>query len=152
MRCKLLAACLMLGAWVAPARAQTFPTPDYIHELIFSPQPPQPLPDTKGFHDYVVDGKLRLSLQDAMLLLLEHSTEVHIDRLAVTDAEFNVVRAFANFDPAFTSSFNTDRSKYPTDSQLQGAPTLSDLEQQTTFGYTQTLQTGTNFNVRSERG
>ena len=147
MRCKLLAACLMLGAWVSPARAQTFPMPNYFHELIFSPQPPQPLPDTKSFRNYVVDGKLRLSLQDALLLLLEHNTQVHIDRLAVTDAEFNVLRAFANFDPAFTSSFNTDRSKYPTDSQLQGAPTLSDLEQQTTFGYTQTLQTGTNFNI-----
>ena len=147
MRCKLLAACLLLGAWVAPARAQTFPMPNYFHEQIFSPQPPQPLPDTKGFRDYIVGGKLRLSLQDALLLLLEHNTEVHIDRLAVSDAEFNVVRAFANFDPAFTSSFNTDRSKYPTDSQLQGAPTLSDLEQQTTLSYTQTLQTGTNFNV-----
>jgi outer membrane protein TolC len=147
MRSKLLAACLVLGAWVAPARAQTFPMPNYFHEMIFSPQPPQLLPDTKGFHDYIVEGKLRLSLQDAMLLLLEHNTEMHIDRLAVTDAQFNLVRAFANFDPALTSSFNTDRSKYPTDSQLQGAPTLSDLEQQTTFGYTQTLQTGTNFNI-----
>ncbi len=147
MRCKLLAACLVLSAWVAPARAQTFPLPNYFHEQIFSPQPPQPLPDTKSFRNYVVDGKLRLSLQDALLLLLEHSTEVHIDRLAVTDAEFNVERQFANFDPAFTSSFNTDRSKYPTDSQLQGAPTLSDLEQQTTLSYTQTLQTGTNFNI-----
>jgi outer membrane protein TolC len=147
MRSKLLAACLVLGAWVAPAHAQTFPMPNYFHEMIFSPQPPQPLPDTKGFHDYIVEGKLRLSLQDAMLLLLEHNTEMHIDRLAVTDAQFNLVRAFANFDPALTSSFNTDRSKYPTDSQLQGAPTLSDLEQQTAFGYAQTLQTGTNFNI-----
>ncbi len=147
MRCKLLAACLVISVWVAPARAQTFPMPSYFHEQIFSPPPPRPLPDTKSFRDYVVDGKLRLSLQDAILLLLEHNTEVHIDRLALTDAEYNVVRAFANFDPALTSSFNTDRSKYPTDSQLQGAPTLSDLEQQTTFGYTQTLQTGTNFNI-----
>ena len=147
MRCKLLAACLILGAGVAPARAQTFPMPDYFHELIFSPQPAQPLPDTKGFRDYLVDGKLRLSLQDAMLLLLEHSTEVHIDRLAVTDAEFNVQRALAVFDPELASTFNAERSITSTDSQLQGAPTLSDLEQQTTFGYTQTLQTGTNFNI-----
>src|SRR5208282_5951982 len=147
MRCKFLAACLFLGAWVAPARAQTFPMPNYFRDLIFSPQTPQPLPDTKGFRDYLVDGKLRLSLQDAMLLLLEHSTEVHIDRLAVTDAEFNVQRALAVFDPALASTFNTERSITSTDSQLQGAPTLSDLEQQTTFGYTQTLQTGTNFNI-----
>ena len=147
MRCKLLAACLILGAWVAPARAQTIPMPNYFHELVFSPQPPQPLPDTKTFHDYVVDGKLRLSLQDAMLLLLEHNTEVHINRLSVTDAEFNVVRAFANFDPSLFSSFNTDRAKSSTSSQLQGASVLSDLEQQTAFGYNQMLQTGTNINI-----
>jgi outer membrane protein TolC len=121
--------------------------PNYMHELVFSPQLPQPLPDTRSFRDYVVDGKLRLSLREAMLLLLEHSSEVHIDRLNVTDAEYNVMRAFANFDPALTSSFNTDRSTTPTTNQLAGASTLSDLEQQTSFAYTQTLQTGTNFNI-----
>jgi len=147
MRCKLLAACMILGAWVVPACGQTFPKPNYFRELIFSPQSPQPLPDTKGFRDYIVDGKLRLSLQDAMLLLLEHNTDVHIDRLAMTDAEFNVERAFTNFDPALTSSFYTDRTKSATYTQLQGAPTLSDLEQQTTFGYSQMLQTGTDFKI-----
>jgi outer membrane protein len=147
MRCKLLAVCLVLGAWVAPAGAQTFPLPNYFHELISPPQSPQGLPDARGFRDYVVDGKLRLSLQDALLLLLEHSTEVHINRLAVTDAEYNVERTFANFDPALTSTFATDRTKSPTASQLQGAPTLSDLEQTTTVGYTQMLQTGTNFTI-----
>jgi outer membrane protein len=147
MRLKLLVACLIFSAGVAPARAQTFPRPGYFHELTTSPQPPQPLPDTKSFHDYIVNGKLRLSLQDAMTLLLEHNSAVHVDRLAVTNAEFNIERALAPFDPEFASSFNTDRSKAPTATQLAGAPTLSDLEQQTTFSYTQTLQTGTNFDV-----
>ena len=147
MRCKFLAACLILGAWAAPARAQTFPMPGYFHEQVFAPQPPQPLPDTKSFRDYIVDGKLRLSLRDAMLLLLEHSSEVHIDRLAVTDAEFNVERAFANFDPLMLSSFVAQRALTPSESQLQGAPTVSQLGQTATFNYYQTLSTGTNLNV-----
>jgi len=147
MRCQLLAACLILGVWAAVAGAQTFPTPGYFHEMVFAPHPPQPLPATKDFHDYVVDGKLRLTLQDAVLLLLEHNTEVHIDRLALTDAEYNVVRAFASFDPAAISSFNANRSITPTYSQLQGAVTLSALNQLANFGYTQTFQMGTNFNV-----
>ena len=113
MRCKFLAACLIFSAWVPFARAQTFPMPSYFHEQIHSPQPPQPLPDTRSFRDYIVDGKLRLSLHDAMLLLLEHNTEVHIDRLAVTDAEFDVERALATFDPAFTSSSNWSARKNP---------------------------------------
>jgi len=134
MRCQLLAACLILGVWAAVAGAQTFPTPGYFHEMVFAPHPPQPLPATKDFHDYVVDGKLRLTLQDAVLLLLEHNTEVHIDRLALTDAEYNVVRAFASFDPAAISSFNANRSITPTYSQLQGAVTLSALNQLANFG------------------
>jgi outer membrane protein TolC len=120
---------------------------NYFHEQIFSPRPPQPLPDTRSFRDYVVDGKLRLSLRDAMLLLLEHSSEVHVDRLAVTDAEYNVMRTFANFDPMMLSSFAAQRSINPTESQLQGAPTVSQLGQTATFNYYQTLSTGTNLNV-----
>ncbi len=147
MRLKLLAACLIFSAGVSSVRAQTFPLPGYFHELSAAPQPPQPLPDTKSFRNYVVDGKLRLSLQDAMALLLEHNSNVHFERLNVTNAEYNVERQFAPFDPSLTSSFNTDRSKEPTASQLQGASTLSDLEQQTAFNYSQTLQTGTNFSV-----
>ena len=147
MRLKLLVACLIFSAGVSSVRAQTFPLPGYFHELSAAPQPPQPLPDAKSFRNYVVDGKLRLSLQDAMVLLLEHNSNVHMERLNVTNAEYNVERQFAPFDPSLTSSFNTDRSKAPTATQLAGAPTLSDLEQQTAFSYSQMLQTGTNFSV-----
>lgn len=147
MRRTLLAAFLIFIAGLAPARAQTFPTSAYFHELAGSPPPPQPLPDTQSFHDYIVDGKLRLSLPDAMMLLLEHNSAVHIDRLALTSAEFNIESARAPFDPLFTSNFNTERSKSATYSQLQGAPTLSDLEQQTAFGYTQLFPTGTLLNI-----
>lgn len=147
MRCKLLAACLMVIAWAAPAHAQTFPTPSYLREQIYSPRPPAPLPDPKTFRDYVTDGKLRLSLRDAMLILLEHSSEVHIDRLAVNAAEFNLVGAFANFDPMMFSTFNATRTITPTDSQLQGATTLSTLSQAAVFNYSQTVSTGTNINV-----
>jgi len=147
MRHRLLAACLTIIVGAVPSRAQTFPTPGYFREMVVAPRPPQPLPDTTSFREYIVGGKLRLSLRDAMLLLLEHNTEVHIGRLAVSDAEYNVVRTFANFDPAVASSFNALRSTTPTDSQLQGAPTLSSLGQQLQSAYTQTFQTGTNLNI-----
>ncbi len=137
----------MVIAWAAPAHAQTFPTPSYLREQIYSPRPPAPLPDPKTFRDYVTDGKLRLSLRDAMLILLEHSSEVHIDRLAVNAAEFNLVGAFANFDPMMFSTFNATRTITPTDSQLQGATTLSTLSQAAVFNYSQTVSTGTNINV-----
>lgn len=147
MRRHLFAACLILAACAAAAPAQTFPMPNYFREFVYAPKPPLQLPDPKTFRDYVVDGKLRLTLRDAMLVLLEHSSEVHIDRLAVSDAEFNVERAFANFDPMMVSSFSTQRSITPTDSQLQGATTLSDLTQTTAINYTQTVSTGANINI-----
>jgi outer membrane protein TolC len=120
--------------------------------MVFAPHPPEPLPDTQSFHDYIAGGKLRLSLRDALLLLLEHSTEVHVDRLAVSDAEYNVVRTLANFDPAVTSSFYAQRSTTPTTNQLQGAETLSSLGQQLQSAYSQTFQTGTNLNVSVNAG
>ena len=147
MRCKIFAALLALSIGVAPGRAQTFPEPSYFYEMAFPPQAPRPLPDTKSFRDYIVDGKLRLTLRDAVLLLLEHSTEVHIDRLTLNDAELNVIRALANFDPSFTSQFNSERSTSPANSELQGALVPSALDQTATFSYTQLLQTGTTFNV-----
>ncbi len=150
MRSKLFAACLIVIAPIgstAPVLAQTFPVPGYFREMVYSPRPPAPLPDPRTIRDYVADGKLRMSLRDAMLILLAHSTEIHIDRLAINSAEFNLEGAFANFDPMMFSTFNAERAIAPTDSQLQGAPTLSTLAQTASFNYYQTVSTGTNINV-----
>ncbi|PYV36831.1 MAG: hypothetical protein DMG06_29685 [Acidobacteria bacterium] len=129
------------------ARAQTFPTLDYFHNLTHQPQIPTQLPAPEGLRDYLVAGKLRLTLIDAIRLTLLNNTEVRLNQLQYEGTRFAIQRAYQLFDPLFTSGFNATRSTLPTFTQLAGAPTLGDLSQQTQFGYAQTFQTGTQFNT-----
>src|SRR5438552_3636513 len=129
------------------ARAQTFPTLDYFHNLTHQPQIPTQLPVPEGLRDYLVAGKLRLGLTDAIRLTLLNNTEVRLNQLQYEETRFAIQRAYQPFDPLFNSGFNTRRSTLPTFTQLQGAPTLTDLSHHAQIGYAQTLQTGTQYNI-----
>jgi len=104
--------------------------------------PPQHL------HDYVVDGKLRLSLRDALVLTLENNSAIRVQEASIETAKFSVLRAFQPFDPKLQSVFTGRRSSYPGFSQIQGAGTFNDLNQSAQLTYTQTLHTGTNFQIQ----
>jgi len=127
--------------------AQTFPTPDYFHQLTHPAPPPARVQGPEGLHDYVVDGKLRLTLHDAVRLALLNNTDVRVNQLQVENAKYGVLGAYAPFDPQFLTNYSSNRSLSPATSQLQGAPTVSSLSQQSTSTYTQTFQTGTNLNI-----
>lgn len=128
--------------------AQTFPLPKY-WEQIFTPQRPvTQLPDPEQLESYVNDGKLTLSLQDAIRLTLLNNTEIKINRSQYEQAAMAVLRAYSPFDPLLTANFRPVRSTQPTTSQLQGAQTLSDLQQPFGAGYSQTFYPGTNLQVR----
>jgi outer membrane protein len=107
--------------------------------------PPGRLPTPEGFQEHVVDGKLVLSLDDAIHLAMANNIDIHMDQAAVNMAENNVHRQFAPFDPIANASFLDQRGKTETSSQLQGASILNSLNQTTQFGYAQTFATGTNF-------
>jgi outer membrane protein TolC len=148
MRHFLLLLNWLLFLFLPLAHSQTFPTPDYFHSLTHRPQIPSQLPEPEGLRDYLVSGKLRLALTDAIRLTLLNNTEVHLNQLQYEGTRFAIQRAYQPFDPFFTSGFNATRQTIPTYSQLlSGAPTLSDLNQQTRFGYAQTFQTGTQVNT-----
>lgn len=141
-----LLAVSLLGLAVA-ARAQTFPTPDWFRRVVLRPAVPSQVPGPEGLRDYVVSGKLRLGLGDAIRLTVANNTDVRLNQLQYENSRFAIVRAYQPFDPLFTSSFNATRSTSPTTSALQGAPTLSSLSQQAQFSYTQAFQTGTSYAV-----
>ena len=147
MRHFLLLLNWLLFLFLPLARSQTFPTPDYFHSLTHRPQIPSQLPEPEGLRDYLVSGKLRLALTDAIRLTLLNNTEVHLNQLQYEGTRFAIQRAYQPFDPFFNSGFNATRSTLPTFTQLAGAPTLSSLNQQARIGYTQTLQTGTQYNL-----
>ena len=97
--------------------------------------------------DFVVDGKLELSLQRYLELVMANNPDIEIQRMSVELFKNNITRQFGRFDPFFQGSFNATRSTSPTNSILAGANTLSQLSQPFNAAYTQTLENGTQFNV-----
>lgn len=108
-------------------------------------KPAAPLLAPQDLKDHVVNGKLVLSLDDCIRLALSYNTDIRLDHYQIDTAENNLQRVYAPFDPLLTSSFTDQRDKTPTSTQLSGASILNELTQQTQIGYSQTFQTGTNF-------
>jgi outer membrane protein len=107
------------------------------------------LPPPLHLQDYVKDGKLTLSLRDAILLTLENNSNVHIEETQIEAQKFALLGQFSPFDPLLQSSFNVSRNSSPTYSQLQGTgvtgnTTLNSLSQIGQVSYTQTFTPGTN--------
>lgn len=131
--------------WCAPAFSQD----DYkLERLLGIPavqKPLAPLPPPEGFQQHITDGKLVLSLDDAIHLALANNTDIRIDQTAINTAQNNVFRQYQLFDPVFNGSFSDQRQQSQTNSELQGASILNNLSQITQFGYTQIFPTGTNF-------
>jgi len=138
---------LVLFVIVRSAAGQTFPTPGYMRQLIYSPPIASQVKGPAELKDHVVEGKLRLTLADAIRLALLNNTDVRLNELPVENARLEVGRAYQPFAPVATSSFSAGRATTPAYTQLQGAPTLSTLNQQAVFDYNQTFQTGTNYDL-----
>ena len=98
-------------------------------------------------HDFVVDGKLELSLQRFLELVMANNPDIQIQRLSIGQFRNAITRSFSRFDPLLTASFNATRSKNPTNSILAGANTLSTLSQPFNSNYSQILENGTTINV-----
>jgi hypothetical protein len=131
--------------WCAPAFSQD----DYkLERLLGIPavqKPLAPLPPPEGFQQHITDGKLVLSLDDAIHLALANNTDIRIDQTAINTAQNNVFRQYQLFDPVFNGSFSDQRQQSQTNNELQGTNILNNLSQITQFGYTQIFPTGTNF-------
>ena len=95
-------------------------------------------------HDYVRDGKLQLSLHDAILLTLENNSASQVEEAQVENAKFSLLRAYQPFDPTLQSIDFVNRYSYPGFSQIQGPGTFNQLSHQGQVTYTQTFATGTN--------
>ncbi len=136
---------LLSFAWLL--NAQTFPSPQYFQHSFRFPHVQTQLPGPQSLDDYIVNGKLRLALQDAIRLMLLNNTDVRISQGQLDQSTFGIGRAYSNFDPIVNASFTPQRSTQPTTSSLQGAQTLSQLQQQTNLSYNQQFQSGTNFSL-----
>jgi len=138
---------LVMLVLVPGALGQTFPTPEYLRQLAFQPATPTQVQGSRELAEHVVDGKLRLTLADAIRLTLLNNTDVRLNELQVENSRNQIQRSHQPFDPVAVSSFNANRATTPTYTQLQGAPTLTALSQQGSFDFTQMFQTGTRYDL-----
>ncbi len=143
---RILAFTLLLS-FASLLNAQTFPSPEYFQHFFRFPHVQTQLPGPQSLDEYIVNGKLRLSLQDAIRLMLLNNTEVRISQGQLDQSSFGIGRAYSTFDPVLDARFTPQRSTQPTTSSLQGAQTLSQLQQQSNFSYNQQFQSGTNFSL-----
>jgi outer membrane protein len=149
LRCHF--ALILLAA--LPAFAQTFPEPSYFQRFFARPGAHvRNVPGPAALEQYVTDGKLRLSLADAIRLTLLNDTDVRISLLQTDISEYALLKTYGPFDPVFTSNYNPVRSVSPTTSTLQGAQTLSSLNQQFSSTYSQLFGTGTLYQVSMNAG
>ncbi|MSV28451.1 MAG: TolC family protein [Bryobacterales bacterium] len=129
------------------AQYATFPQGNYFRETFGNKITRVELRSPVRLTDSVIGDKLELSLRSYLELVMANNTDVQIQRLNVETAANAITRAFAPFDPLATASFTNTRSKTPANGVLDGAATVSTLNQPANFRYQQTLETGTQYNV-----
>jgi len=106
-------------------------------------------PAARHLNDYVVDGKLTLSLHDAIALALANNSNVRLEESAVENEKMALLGALAPFDAQVQGQLNINRFSTPGYTELQGVgvssnATLNSLSQFGQLGYSQTFITGTN--------
>src|SRR5262249_17304148 len=108
----LLSACCAV-AQLTPAKV---PTGNLFHR----PAPPSQVQGASHVDEFVIGGKLRLSLEEAILLALLNNSDLSVDRAQFDLSQFAVQRAHAPFDPLFVAGFAPTRSVSPSASTLVG--------------------------------
>jgi outer membrane protein len=147
MPSKFVAAFLVVVLTAFAQDQNFFPKPSYFRETFTTPNTRIEMMPPVRLADFVVAGKLELSLRSYIELVMANNTDVAISRLTVDTAKNAILRGFAPFDPLATASFNNTRTKTPSTGALDGATTLATLSQPAAFNYSQTMQNGTQYQV-----
>jgi outer membrane protein TolC len=146
--CPILLCIMLLSVAPSILRAQTIHERETFRGLTNPQVVTDTLPGPKYLREHVVDGKLRLTLQDAVVLVLANNTNVRLQELNIENAKYSLLGAHSPFDPSVQGSFSSQGQRSQTSTQLAGAPSgLSTLNQLTQINYSQTLETGTNFQL-----
>jgi hypothetical protein len=111
----------------AIAQVNSFPKLDYFRETFQKTKTTVEIKDPVRLKDYVVDGKLELSLKDYLSLVMANNTNIQIQMLTVETPKNAIQRAFGAWDPVATASFNNQRSNQLTTSVLEGGQQVTSL-------------------------
>ena len=139
-----VAICFLL-VFVFPLCAQNEGYRDYATPQIRSGKLERP----QHLRSYVIEGKLRLSLRDAVVLTLENNSEVRVRETQVETSKFALLGAHAPFDPVLSSVDNINSTTSPPYTFLQGTGSSNVNFKSTTksiqFNYSQMFESGTSF-------
>ncbi len=124
-----------------------FPKPSYFRKAFGSAPTRVDLAPPVQIEDYVVAGKLELSLKSFLALVMVNNGDISVQRLTVELSRNNLAGSFGIFDPAATASFSSIRSLSGTTSATQGATTLDQLSQPLSLGFQQVLPSGATYNI-----
>jgi outer membrane protein len=94
-------------------------------------------------NDFLVGGKLELSLKNYLELVLLNNTDIQIQKLGIEPQRNAITRALAPFDPTLTGSFRPTRNTQLPNQTFQGGLEIVTTNMPFALGYNQTLQSGT---------
>jgi outer membrane protein len=142
LRTLLTGILLTAGAF---AQVSSFPKPSYFRETFQKTRTSVELNDPVKLKDFVVSGKLELSLKHYLELVMANNTDIQIQFLTVEIPKNNIQSAMGIWDPTARANFQTTRSTSlptsPLDSSNVNA-TLKSLNQPFGLSYNQRLDTG----------
>src|SRR5258708_1949364 len=144
---KPLLAVLVCSALASAQEFPFFPKPSYFKTYFKSPVTQVELENPARLEDFVVEGKLELSVKSYLELVLRNNPDITIQRLSVDFNRNAITRSFGPFDPLASARFSATRSLSQSTNATSGATTLNQLLQPFSLGFQQTLQTGTQYNI-----
>ncbi len=144
---KPLLAVLVCSALCGAQDFPFFPKPSYFKTYFKSPVTQVELENPARLEDFVVEGKLELSVKSYLELVLRNNPDITIQRLSVDFNRNAITRSFGPFDPLASARFSATRSLSQSTNATSGATTLNQLLQPFSLGFQQTLQTGTQYNI-----
>ena len=117
------------------------------HDLVTSRVRSDKLSAPEHLRNYLAEGKLRLSLRDAVILALENNTLVRIQEMQVESSKVGLLAAHQPFDSFVSSSYNVNSATSQPFSTLQGTGRAANVNTTTQIAgvdYSETFWTGTN--------
>jgi outer membrane protein len=149
LRTFLAGTVLTAGAF---AQMTSFPKPNYFREVFERTRTQVDLRDPVKLKDFVVDGKLELSLKNFLELVMANNTDIQVTFLSVETPRNNITAAYGIWDPLATGSFSSTRSTAVATNPTQSedatlGSTSKSLAQPLSLTYSQALDTGTSYQV-----
>jgi len=149
MRLSCLVPVIFLGMiFILPSLAQQSVKQGESYRDFMTPLRSDKLGSPENLRAYLVEGKLRLSLRDAVVLTLENNSFVRVQETDVEFSKFNLLGAHAPFDPLITGSYNANNTTSPPFTTIGGtgvALAAKSITRSAQINYSETFETGTNF-------